>query len=78
MCIATSGKVCKTDKNTAKVDVLGNMLNIDTRLIKPSIGDYVLIHAGCAIEVINKRQSDELNEIYALLGEVNGEDRANN
>jgi len=69
MCIATSGKICEIDKNTARVDVLGNMLNVDTRLIKPNIGDYVLIHAGCAIEVINKKQSDELNEIYALLSQ---------
>jgi len=69
MCIATSGKICKINKNMAKVDVFGNMLNVDIKLVKPQIGDYVLIHAGYAIEVINEKQADEMNEIYRLISQ---------
>lgn len=74
MCIAVSGRVYETDGDRAKVDVLGNMLDVNIKLVDAKIGDYVLVHAGCAIEVIDKSKSDELNEIFALLEEMNNEE----
>lgn len=63
MCIAVPGKVIETDGRVGKVDVRGNFLEvaIAVRGIKP--GDYVLIHAGCAIEIVKKEQAEEILEL---------------
>ena len=75
MCIAVSGVICEMNGAKAKVNILGNILEVNTKLVNANIGDYLLIHAGCAIEVIDKSKSDELNEIYALLEEANNESK---
>ena len=67
MCVAVSGKVMEISGNYAKVDVLGNICNINTILVKPNIGDYVLIHAGCAIEIVKPELNNEINGFYREL-----------
>jgi hydrogenase expression/formation protein HypC len=67
MCIAVPGKVVSISGQRAKVDFSGNIVETDIRLVNAKPGDYVLVHAGFAIEVINKSDSDELT---ALLNEV--------
>jgi len=69
MCIAVSGKISEIDGTRAKVDVLGNIFDVNVKLVNAKLGDYVLVHAGCAIEVIDEDKSKELNEIYTLLSE---------
>ena len=54
MCIAIPGKVESIDGNMAKVDFNGNLVNVNTGIIEPEVGQYVLVHAGCAIEVMEK------------------------
>lgn len=67
MCVAVSARVIETDGRTAKIDVKGNTLNVGiaVRNVKP--GDYVLIHAGCVIEVIKKEQAEEIADLLREL-----------
>ena len=67
MCIATSGLVTEINGSIAKVDILGNFCDVDIRLVNVNVGNHVLIHAGCAIEVIGK---DEAQELTDLLKEI--------
>jgi len=67
MCIAVPGKVVSISGQRAKVDFSGNIVEADVRLVDAKIGDYVLVHAGFAIEVMKKDEGDELS---ALLREV--------
>jgi len=67
MCIAMPGKVIEIEKGWAKVDFSGNIVKADIRLVDARVGDYVLVHAGCAIEVMREAQADELT---ALLKEI--------
>ncbi|MCL2323042.1 MAG: HypC/HybG/HupF family hydrogenase formation chaperone [Oscillospiraceae bacterium] len=71
MCVAVPGKVIEIDreKDIAKVSVLGNLLNVNVSLIYPEIGDYVLIHAGCALEIVKEDTAKEMEELYKLLEE---------
>jgi hydrogenase expression/formation protein HypC len=57
MCIAIPGKIVSVEENLAKVDFSGNVVNVNVGLIQAKVGQYVLVHAGCAIEVMEKRQS---------------------
>jgi len=54
MCIAIPGKIVSIDGDYAITNTMGVESEVNVKLIeKPSINDYVLIHAGCAIEKID-------------------------
>lgn len=69
MCIAVPGRVVSITGDRAKVDFSGNMVDADIRLVDAKPGDYVLVHAGCAIEVMKR---DEAEDLMALLEEIEG------
>ena len=64
MCVAVSGKVMEIEGNYVTADVLGNKCKVYAALVNPRIGDYVLIHAGCAIEIIKPEDNDELEKLH--------------
>lgn len=67
-------KVVTVDENkrTGKVLYSGNEMEVNTSLVSPKIGDYVLVHAGCAIEILQKESAEEILDIFKSL-----EDAAN-
>ena len=69
MCIAIPGKIISLDPPRAKVDFNGNLVEVNVGLIDPEIGDYVLVHAGCAIEIMEKDKALELIELFQDLEE---------
>lgn len=69
MCIAIPGKIISVEGQHAKVDFSGNVVNVNVGLIEPKVGQYVLVHAGCAIEVMEKDKADELFSLFAELEE---------
>lgn len=69
MCIAMPGKVVAVEENTAQVDFKGNMVKVNTGLIEPKVGQYVLVHAGCAIEVMEQDKAQELIDLFGELEE---------
>ncbi len=73
MCIAIPGKITSIDGTKAKVDFKGNSVDVHIGLIEPQIGDYVLVHAGCALEIMKKEQAEELLAIFEELEELGQE-----
>lgn len=70
MCIAIPGKVVKLDGMTATVDYSGNQVTVNTGLVAPKVGQYVLVHAGCAIEVMEKDRAEEIMDLFADIEEI--------
>lgn len=70
MCIAIPGKIISIDSPRAKVDFNGNVVDVNVGLIDPVVGDYVLVHAGCAIEIMSKDKALELIELFQDLEEM--------
>ncbi len=70
MCIAIPGKIISVEGQHAKVDFSGNVVNVNVGLISPEVGQYVLVHAGCAIEVMEKDKADEILALFAELEEA--------
>lgn len=70
MCIAIPGRIVSIDGQMAKVNFGGNLLDVNTGLISPEVGQYVLVHAGCAIEVMEKEKAEELIELFDGLDQV--------
>ena len=73
MCIAIPGKIISVEGQQAKVDFSGNVVNVNVGIIEPQVGQYVLVHAGCAIEVMEKSKADELLALFAELEEAEAE-----
>ncbi len=71
MCIAYPMKIERIDGSTmAKVSVGSIKSAVSIQLIeKPKKGDYVLVHAGIAIEKINKARAREILTLITELGQ---------
>ncbi|MBQ1548440.1 MAG: HypC/HybG/HupF family hydrogenase formation chaperone [Lachnospiraceae bacterium] len=69
MCVALPGKVIEIKEKTAVVDFNGNKVEAATGLIPVQIGDSVLVHAGCILQVVSKDEAEELNDLLLELSE---------
>lgn len=55
MCLAIPAQVRNIDNYSAIIDIMGLESRINIQLIEElKVGDYVLVHAGCAIQKIDK------------------------
>ena len=67
MCLAIPGKVIEIDKNKehATVDYGdGTKRKANITLVSAKIGDYILVHAGFAIEVLNEKEAQETLDLF--------------
>ncbi|AFM01348.1 MULTISPECIES: HypC/HybG/HupF family hydrogenase formation chaperone [Desulfitobacterium] len=70
MCIAIPARVVSIDEMLAKVDMMGNERIVGTHLVpEVQVGDYVLVHAGFAIEIVDQQYAKETEEL--LIEEAN-------
>lgn len=76
MCVAVPGKIIEISGDFAKVNIMDNITQVNIKLVSAKIGDYVLIHAGCVIEVLKKDVAEEILSIFAELQEVADEDNS--
>lgn len=69
MCLAIPMKVIEIlPSEMAKVELEGLTQEISTKLLdKVKPGDYVLVHTGFALEVINKDEAEGTLEIFRQL-----------
>lgn len=63
MCVAAAGIVVSLEGEWAKVDVLGNLIRVHAGFVSPQVGDWVLVHAGYAMQVISEEAGRELSEL---------------
>jgi len=71
MCIAAPMRVIKINEGSRSgvVSFSGNELTVNLGLVSVKEGDYVLVHAGCAVERISETRAEEIAEIFDLIGE---------
>jgi hydrogenase expression/formation protein HypC len=67
MCVAYPGKIQTIDGRTAKVDFAGNVVSVNIGLVDAHPGDYVLVHAGMAIEAMSEEKAREILDIFGTL-----------
>ena len=70
MCVALPGKILSIDGQMAPAPLSGNVVNVNTGLIEPKVGDYVLVHAGCAIEIMAEDKAQELIDLFNEIDEL--------
>lgn len=74
MCLAVAAEVTKLiDEFSAEVELKGVAMNISTMLVPElKVGDFVLVHAGFAIEKIDKIAAEENLRVWKELEEAEG------
>ena len=70
MCVAFPGKVISIHDRTAEVDFGGNIAGVKTGLVDIKVGDYVLAHAGMAIEVMDEEKARGILEAWGQMREI--------
>ena len=70
MCLAIPMKVVEINGNTAKVEQEGvsKTARIDF-LSDLKVGDYVLVHAGLAIERVDPKEAEETLRLIRMISE---------
>ena len=60
MCLAIPGKIIELkNQQLAVVDFDGIQKEVNVSLVTPRVGDYVIVHAGFAIEKMNQKEALE-------------------
>lgn len=65
MCLAVPARITKIDGDLAKVD-FGSHVNqeVNVALVEAKEGDYVLVHAGYAIQVMDRKEAEETLQLW--------------
>ena len=80
MCLAIPSKIVKIENNVATIDVDGVQREASLLLLEdPKVGEYVIVHAGFAINRIDEVAAMEtlnlLKEAAALVDQLNNESK---
>lgn len=69
MCLAVPGKIISIDEDSvADVDFGGVNRPVNVSLVEVGIGDYVIVHAGYAIQVLSEEDAlESLNMFREML-----------
>ena len=67
MCLAIPGKIVEIEKNKKHANVDfgdGTKRKANINLVDVKVGDYVLVHAGFAIQVIDEKEANETLNLF--------------
>ena len=64
MCLAIPAKVVTVNHDKACVDFGGVQREVNVTLVNVKVGDYVLVHAGYAIQVLDEEEALETLRLW--------------
>jgi hydrogenase expression/formation protein HypC len=74
MCLAIPAKVLNINGEKANVDFgQGVLREVNISLVEAKIGDYVLVHAGYAIQLIEEKEAQETLSLWNSILEAGQE-----
>ncbi len=74
MCLAIPARIVEVKGSIAKVDFgEGVLREVNVSLVEAKIGDYVLVHAGYAIQVLSEEEAKETLKLWSEILEFQEE-----
>ncbi len=65
MCLAIPGRIVAIEGTSATVDFAGTMMPVSLLVLGDAqVGEYVLVHAGFAIERLNQEEAERTLELF--------------
>jgi hydrogenase expression/formation protein HypC len=66
MCLAIPARVIKINGDMAEVDFgEGVLREVNVALVEAKVDEYVLVHAGYAIQVIDRKEAEETLRLWS-------------
>ena len=77
MCLAYPGKVVELDGDFVRVDFGEGTIKegVNVSLVQPKIGDFVLVHAGYAIQIVDEAEARQTLKYWQQILAAVPEDR---
>lgn len=73
MCVAYPGRVVSIKGTHGTVDFSGTEVPVNLAMVPAKIGDYVLVHAGMAIQIVEKKEAHDWISLFKEIGEMEKE-----
>ena len=64
MCLAIPGKIVSINADIAEIDFGGVMKKANVSMVDANVGDWAVIHAGFAIEVMDEDDAQETIRLW--------------
>ncbi|AIZ55971.1 hydrogenase 2 accessory protein HypG [Candidatus Methanoplasma termitum] len=64
MCLAVPGKIVKIDGDTGDIDFGGVIRKANITMVEAKIGDWAVVHAGFAIEIMDEEEAQETLKLW--------------
>ena len=68
MCLGIPMKILEIEGDMALAEITGVKRKISLQLVEAEVGDYVIVHAGFAIQVLDEREAQETIELLQEFG----------
>ena len=76
MCLAIPARITRIEGTRAELDVEGTTTSADISMVpKVRVGQYVIVHAGFAIQVYDEREAQETLQAFREIAEAEEEGR---
>ncbi len=74
MCLAVPAQIKRIDGTMAEVDLSGVSLSVGLDMTPDAaVGDYVIVHAGYAISVLDEAEAQETLRLFQELDQAGAE-----
>lgn len=67
MCLAVPGRIVSVEGSSAVVDFGGVQRETNVSLVDVKPGDYVVVHAGFAIQIVDEEEARETIKLWEEL-----------
>jgi hydrogenase expression/formation protein HypC len=64
MCLAVPGKITKIEGDVGDIDFGGVIRKANITMVDAKIGDWVVVHAGFAIEILDEEEAKETLKLW--------------
>ncbi|MCL2296383.1 MAG: HypC/HybG/HupF family hydrogenase formation chaperone [Methanomassiliicoccaceae archaeon] len=64
MCLAVPGKIVKIDGDVGDIDFGGVIRKANITMVEANIGDWAIVHAGFAIEIMDEEEAQETLKLW--------------
>ncbi|WP_251440747.1 HypC/HybG/HupF family hydrogenase formation chaperone [Veillonella intestinalis] len=71
MCLAVPAQLIKVNEFIGTIELTGVTRDVNLMLVpEAKVGDYVLVHAGCAVQVVDEEEARATMEAFRELEEL--------
>jgi hydrogenase expression/formation protein HypC len=64
MCLAVPGKIIRINGDEGEIDFGGVIRKANITMVDAKVGDWAVVHAGFAIEILDEKEAEETIKLW--------------